>query len=152
MRYYIYTDGSCKVSAKKVGSSFVVMTDTRFINFGAESLMSVYAFEAELNAVIIALENIDEMIDLTSKDSLRLYIDSSKSIVLCKAIMNGTIVEDMKVPLYGKLKDVLTNVIKTGVNIEFCKITAHQDTFNANKFVDRLAKLAIMYLPVKRVR
>lgn len=149
MEYYVYTDGSCKTASHIAGSAFIILTKKNYIKCDCESFYSRFAFEAELNAAIMAFRYINEKLELTEDDNIIIYIDSVKTINLCNSIINKCGSIDKHVPLFSETDKQLNMLLSKCPNLEIKKVHAHQQTFNTNKMVDSLAKVAIQHIPVK---
>lgn len=149
MEYYVYTDGSCRIESHVAGSAFIILTKKRYIKCECESFVSRFAFEAEINAVIMALRYANHKLNLSNNDSMIIYVDSVKTINLCNAIKNNDKSVDSHVPLYEDLKWQVEELLNACPNVVFEKVHAHQKTFNTNKVVDCLAKVAIQHCKVR---
>lgn len=149
MEYYISTDGSCRADLNKCGSAYIVLTKKTYVSAGCETILSSYAFEAELYAVIMSLRALKDNVTLNRDDTVLIYVDSVKTLRLCNDIIAEEENEDAKVPMYSTIKRLLLEYNSYGVNVEFIKVKAHRDTFNTNKVVDRLSKVAITHFQAK---
>lgn len=144
MEYIIYTDGSCKEQANRAASSYIIRTKGKLIKVDVSAFIGVYIFDAELNAVSMALKALIKEVSLNKGDSIVVNIDSMDVIDYCRSIHDGRKVQYTR--SFRDLSSSISTIKKNNVNIRFKKVHAHKDGMNTNKFVDRLAKCGVKHL------
>lgn len=142
MRYYVYTDGAYS-SERGVGAwSYLIYTDTSFIEWVSNKSVHIKKpTHAEDIAIGIASHTLIEM-KLTKEDTVVINTDSLSTIKLLESVLGGS-------NWFGTsdiiVQDCIKNVMKLGemTNIELIKIHGHRNKLSPNTCVDRMAKYAL---------
>lgn len=143
MNYYVYTDGAYS-SERGVGSwSYLIYTDTHFIEWVSNKSVHIKKpTYAEDIAIGMASHTLIER-KLTKNDKVIINTDSLSTLKLLDSILKcdnqwfGT--SDVLV------QDCIDNLIKLNkmTNIELYKVHGHRNTLSPNTCVDRMAKYAL---------
>lgn len=143
MEYTVYTDGSCQSSYSRAASSYIIRTDNKFVHTDVKAFATVYILEAELYAIIAALNHLLHDTKIKKGDTVVVCVDSMEAVKQCRAILNREWTKNTSVT--GELVSIIRQVQSVGVTLRFKKVHAHKDTMNSNKFVDRLAKCGLKH-------
>lgn len=142
MRYYVYTDGAYS-SERGVGSwSYLIYTDTNFIEWVSNKSVHIKKpTYAEDIAIGIASHTLIDM-KLTKDDTVIINTDSLSTLKLLESIAGGS-------TSFGTsdiiVQDCIKNFMKLNevTNVELLKTHAHRNSLNPNTCVDRMAKYAL---------
>lgn len=142
MRYYVYTDGAYS-SERGVGSwSYLIYTDTNFIEWVSNKSVHIKKpTYAEDIAIGIASHTLIDM-KLTKDDTVIINTDSLSTLKLLESIIGGS-------TSFGTsdiiVQDCIKNFMKLNeiTNVELLKTHAHRNSLNPNTCVDRMAKYAL---------
>lgn len=143
MKYMIYTDGAAITQSNVCGCSFLILTNTHYIDSGYSGYTgSNNPTHAETIAVGLAAGHLIKNIRPTKEDEIEIYSDCTSTINFYKKFgFNSTNTyynKNEKIQLAVRLVRELT----ANTNVVFHKIKGHKSKLNPNSCCDWLAKFA----------
>lgn len=143
MRYIVYTDGAGSTEKNVAGCSYLILTETDYINSESVQLSGIdNPTHAETISVGLAAAYFIDNIKLSKDDIIEFNIDCASAI----NFYNRYAYKDGKVK--SNVKSIINSVfivkqLVSKCTVRFQKVRGHKSTINPNTYVDRLAKLAI---------
>lgn len=143
MVYEVYTDGAFKSGGSKIGLSYVVVTNDKFLRMRQYSSNGTSAAKAEIIALGLAVTFLLSEVELKADDSIILYTDS---VYAMEYFMTGQGDPSEVFTQDKRVKAALRNyqLLVQKADVRFQKVLAHANgILSGNKLADRLAKYAI---------
>lgn len=143
MRYTVYTDGAGSAEKNVAGCSYLILTETDYINSESIRLKGVAnPTHAETISVGLAAAYFIDNVELNPDDVVEFNVDCASTIDFYNKYISTT----------GKVRTNVKAIVNsvfvarqlmTKCNVKFQKVRGHKSVINPNTYVDRLAKLAI---------
>lgn len=143
MRYTVYTDGAGSVEKNVAGCSYLILTESDFINSESVRIEELdNPTHAETISVGLAAAYFIDNVDLKETDVIEFNIDCASAIKFYKRYAYNT------GKIQSNVKAIINSVqvvrrLTSMCDVRFCKVRGHKNSINPNTYVDRLSKLAI---------
>lgn len=146
MNFVIYTDAAHNPETTATGIGYVIHTDEHFVAMDAVPIGKMPSIPAESVAILTAIEQLEDKVNLASSDTVTIYTDNLKVV----RYING--IEIVR----GEHEEVIRKTVRAYKNLsQKCNVSiqwvqGHGKDYSQNNLVDRLAKYSIRYQQLKK--
>lgn len=138
--YKVYCDGAVNNVENRMAFSYLIFTDTKFIEYGYQYTDGDNPVHAEILAILTAAKAVLSL-RLKDKDKVTFYVDSVSAINFVSEYLKG---ERKKTP-NKDIQRMMCKMISLNeqVQVTLRKVKGHKVDITPNRWVDLLAKYAL---------